>query len=140
MSKTVNALIEPQARHFERTQALACAEWETARRILEIQNAGLHRFVELHSAHFPKPGRELARHPGNPAMPWGDLYGEMVIGMLESSVISIDVLAAIQAEFVRLAREALPLVKSEMLDGVEQMNQAFASVSATRPVSMKEAA
>ena len=73
-------------------------------------------------------------------MPWGDLYGEMVIGMLESSVISIDVLAAIQAEFVRLAREALPLVKSEMLDGVEQMNQAFASVSATRPVSMKEAA
>ncbi|MCB1909173.1 MAG: hypothetical protein KDH15_17545 [Rhodocyclaceae bacterium] len=140
MSKTTQATIKQQSRHLERTQALAYAEWEAARRILEIQNAALHRFVELQSEHARNPGRVLDRHPDDPAMPWRNLYGEMVIGMLETSVISIDTLAAVQAEFMRLAREALPLVKSEMLDGVEQMNQAIESVAAALPASTKEAA
>lgn len=140
MRKSSLAASEPLIQHIERTRAMAVTEWETAQRILDIQNTGLRRIVELHSPRTRDPGDVSPDTQVGMAAPWINLYGKALMNTFEVAAISLDVFAAIEAELARGSRELFPLFKREMLEGVEQLNLALACVSSVIPTPRQEAA
>ncbi|QID16817.1 hypothetical protein G3580_03690 [Nitrogeniibacter mangrovi] len=130
MQKTETTTPHPIIEHMERTQALACAEWDAAQRILDIQSAALRRLMALPN------GKGAHRAPAAPggmadlAAPWAGLYQQAIDTAMEASAISMDTLAQIQNEMVNCSHEILPLFQRGVADGVERLSRAMASLPA----------